>query len=155
MEMPKGSGIGQTKDNQLNGFDDIDEVLVNQDDAMYGLKNGYMTATSDQLDIFNKRLVVLVPNIVMILQFRFFILKFDVNMFRFIELKDENGWETDEEVQEKLWNKLKLGVHYDVEVTSSNWGEVLSKSPQQRITQVNDYFKYQYIFLFLNFVIFY
>ena len=35
-----------------------------------------------------------------------------------------------------MWHKLKIGVHYNAEVTSKDWGEILSKSPEQQITQV-------------------
>ena len=55
---------------------------------------------------------------------------------RFEELKKEEGWDTEEKVYENMWCKLKLGVHHDVEVTSKDWGTVLSDTPHLRQTQV-------------------
>ena len=57
-------------------------------------------------------------------------------LLRLEELKKEECWDTEEKVYENMWSKLKLGVHHDVEVTSKDWGAVLSDSPGLRITQV-------------------
>ena len=39
-------------------------------------------------------------------------------------------------VEDKIWNKLKIGVHYELEVTCKKWGKELTNTPQQRVTQV-------------------
>ena len=59
-----------------------------------------------------------------------------VFIIRLGELKEEKGWDSEEMLYQNLWSKLKLGVHYDVEVTAKDWGQVLSNSPQLRLTQV-------------------
>ncbi|KAL5264928.1 hypothetical protein ACHWQZ_G005875 [Mnemiopsis leidyi] len=100
---------GQTEDRQLDGFEDIAEILGNHDNQQFTQKNGYLTANEKQLDVFLERLE---------------------------ELKKEECWDTEEKVYENMWSKLKLGVHHDVEVTSKDWGAVLSDSPGLRITQV-------------------
>lgn len=100
---------GQTAGRQLDGFEDVAEILENKDNQLFQEKNGYLTADEKQLDRFLKRLG---------------------------ELKEEKGWDSEEMVYQNLWSKLKLGVHYDVEVTAEDWGQVLSSSPQLRLTQV-------------------
>ena len=56
--------------------------------------------------------------------------------FRLDDLKAEHGWDTERKVFDGAWSKLKLGVHYEAEVTSSEWGKKLSNTPNHRLTQV-------------------
>ena len=49
--------VGQSSDRQLDGFEDITEILGNDDDRLFRQNNGYLTADAKQLTAFNKRLV--------------------------------------------------------------------------------------------------
>ena len=46
---------GQTADRQLDGFEDVAEILENKDNQLFQEKNGYLTADEKQLDRFLKR----------------------------------------------------------------------------------------------------
>ena len=48
---------GQTEDRQLDGFEDIAEILGNHDNQQFTQKNGYLTANEKQLDVFLERYV--------------------------------------------------------------------------------------------------
>ena len=100
---------GQTKDRQLNGFDDITRLIGNEENKLFTLKNGYLTAKEKQMTAFNDR---------------------------FAKFKEDNNLKTEDEVFENVWNKLKLGVHYDLECTSKKWGSIVTKTPDQKVTQV-------------------
>ena len=49
---------GQTENRQLDGFDDVADMLGNEFNELFKQKNGYLTATEKQLDKFLERLVV-------------------------------------------------------------------------------------------------
>lgn len=100
---------GQSRDLQLDGMEDISAILGNSSNQYYTCRNGYLTCTSEQLTACNSRLDLYCQ---------------------------EHSQLSRKDVLEKLGNKLKIGIHYNVEVTSSKWGKVLTNSPQQQVTQV-------------------
>ena len=78
---------GQTADRQLDGFEDIADILGNHDNRQFIQKNGYLTADEKQLDRFLARFVYILHTVCSVpVYISALFLLFEKTSFRSLEL---------------------------------------------------------------------